>query len=69
MQELHNHGVTMLTLGQYLQPGLYHLPVQRYAAPAEFEELKLIAYEIGFMHAACGPLVRSSYAVDQQFNY
>ncbi|SUI38760.1 lipoic acid synthetase [Salmonella enterica subsp. enterica serovar Braenderup] len=56
MQELHDHGVTMLTLGQYLQPGPYHLPVQRYATPAEFEELRLIACEIGFTHATCGPL-------------
>ncbi|EMH2691489.1 lipoyl synthase, partial [Salmonella enterica] len=68
MQELHDHGVTMLTLGQYLQPGPYHLPVQRYATPAEFEELRLIACEIGFTHAACGPLVRSSYHAEQQFN-
>ncbi|ENV0654353.1 lipoyl synthase, partial [Salmonella enterica subsp. enterica serovar Braenderup] len=67
MQELHNHGVTMLTLGQYLQPGQNHIPVQRYAAPEEFEELRLIACEIGFTHAACGPLVRSSYHAEQQF--
>jgi lipoic acid synthetase len=66
MQDLRDHGVTMLTLGQYLQPSRHHLPVERYVPPAEFEELKEQAEAMGFTHAACGPLVRSSYHADLQ---
>ncbi|WP_221074231.1 lipoyl synthase [Agarivorans aestuarii] len=66
MQDLRDHGVTMLTLGQYLQPSRHHLPVERYVPPAEFEELKEKAEAMGFTHAACGPLVRSSYHADLQ---
>lgn len=66
MRDLRAHGVTMLTLGQYLQPSRHHLPVKRYVTPAEFEELKEQALAMGFTHAACGPLVRSSYHADLQ---
>ncbi|MFM2486330.1 lipoyl synthase [Celerinatantimonas yamalensis] len=66
MRDLRAHGVTMLTLGQYLQPSRHHLPVKRYVTPQEFEELKTQALEMGFTHAACGPLVRSSYHADLQ---
>ncbi|WP_163131299.1 lipoyl synthase [Agarivorans sp. Alg241-V36] len=66
MRDLRDHGVTMLTLGQYLQPSRHHLPVERYVPPAEFEELKEQAEAMGFTHAACGPLVRSSYHADLQ---
>ena len=40
MRDLRKHGVTMLTLGQYLQPSRHHLPVQRYVRPDEFEYMK-----------------------------
>ncbi|CUX96339.1 Lipoyl synthase [Candidatus Gullanella endobia] len=66
MRDLRNHGVTMLTLGQYLQPSRYHLPVKRYVSPQEFNEMKKEALAMGFTHAACGPLVRSSYRADLQ---
>lgn len=66
MRDLRQQGVTMLTLGQYLQPSRYHLPVQRYVSPSEFDELKEEAKAMGFKHAACGPLVRSSYYADLQ---
>jgi lipoate synthase len=66
LKDLRTHGVTMLTLGQYLQPSKYHLPVERYVTPQEFDELKSIALDIGFTHAACGPFVRSSYHADLQ---
>ncbi len=55
MRDLRRHGVTMLTLGQYLQPSRHHLPVQRYVSPEEFEEMKAEAMAMGFTHAACGP--------------
>lgn len=66
MRDLRAHGVTMLTLGQYLQPSRHHLPVQRYVSPEEFAEFKREALAMGFTHAACGPFVRSSYHADLQ---
>lgn len=66
MRDLRTHGVTMLTLGQYLQPSRHHLPVQRYVSPSDFDEMKTAAIKLGFTHAACGPLVRSSYHADLQ---
>lgn len=66
MRDLRAHGVTMLTLGQYLQPSRHHLPVERYVSPDEFAELKHEALAMGFTHAACGPFVRSSYHADLQ---
>ncbi|MFB2725959.1 MAG: lipoyl synthase [Shewanella sp.] len=66
LRDLREHKVEMLTLGQYLQPSKFHLPVERYVSPAEFDELKVLADELGFTHAACGPLVRSSYHADLQ---
>ena len=66
MQDLRGHGVTLLTLGQYLQPTRHHLPVERYVPPAEFSSLAETGYEIGFAHVASAPMVRSSYHADQQ---
>ncbi|MGU5679186.1 lipoyl synthase [Aeromonas allosaccharophila] len=66
LKDLREHGVNMLTLGQYLQPSRHHLPVKRYVPPAEFDELKDVAMALGFTHAACGPFVRSSYHADLQ---
>ncbi|MBD1575033.1 MULTISPECIES: lipoyl synthase [Vibrio] len=66
LKDLRAHGVTMLTLGQYLAPSRHHLPVERYVPPSEFDELKDIALDLGFTHAACGPFVRSSYHADMQ---
>ncbi|MFQ3221257.1 MAG: lipoic acid synthetase [Paraglaciecola sp.] len=66
LRDLREHNVDMLTVGQYLQPSEHHLPVKRYVPPAEFDALKAYADEIGFVHAASGPLVRSSYHADQQ---
>ncbi|KMT66193.1 lipoyl synthase [Catenovulum maritimum] len=66
LKDLREHNVEMLTLGQYLQPSRHHLPVKRYVHPKEFDELNDIANELGFEHAACGPMVRSSYHADKQ---
>jgi lipoyl synthase len=66
MRDLRVHGVDMLTVGQYLQPTSGHLPVQRYVEPATFKDYERAALAMGFAHAACGPLVRSSYHADQQ---
>ncbi|HEX7440134.1 MAG TPA: lipoyl synthase [Caldimonas sp.] len=66
MGDLRRHGVEMLTVGQYLQPRPGNLPVQRFVAPHQFEAIAAQALAMGFAHAACGPLVRSSYHADQQ---
>jgi len=66
MRDLRAHEVDMLTIGQYLQPSAHHLPVTRYVEPAVFDEFARRAQAMGFMHAACGPLVRSSYHADRQ---
>ncbi|MDP6916772.1 MAG: lipoyl synthase [SAR86 cluster bacterium] len=58
-------GVEILTLGQYLRPTLYHLPVERYVPPEEFLHYKNIAKEMGFKEVASGPMVRSSYRADK----
>ena len=63
---LRTQQVDMLTIGQYLQPSLNHLAVQRFVTPEEFENFGEIAESIGFTQAACGPLVRSSYHADLQ---
>ena len=61
MDDLRAHGVTVLTLGQYLRPSEAHLPVVEYVHPEKFAEFGKIAEQKGFVHVASGPLVRSSY--------
>ena len=65
MIDLRGVGISHLTIGQYLQPSLAHLPVQKYWTPEEFIELKAIALSIGFTHVESGALVRSSYHAGQ----
>jgi len=66
MQDLRAHNVSMLTLGQYLQPSVHHLPVMRYVEPQIFETLRQKAEAMGFNNTASGPMVRSSYHADVQ---
>jgi len=66
MRNLREHDCDMLTLGQYLQPSVHHLPLDRYVHPDEFERLGELGYALGFSHVASGPMVRSSYHADQQ---
>ncbi|MGR9106651.1 MAG: lipoyl synthase [Gammaproteobacteria bacterium] len=66
MRDLRSSRCSMLTLGQYLQPSLDHLPVRRYVSPEEFDELARSARKMGFAQVASGPLVRSSYHADLQ---
>jgi lipoic acid synthetase len=61
LQDLRDQGCDLLTIGQYLQPTLAHLPVQRYVSPAEFALWEERARQMGFKGVASGPLVRSSY--------
>lgn len=66
MRDLRANKVDMITIGQYLQPSDHHLPVLRYVEPVQFRKFEVLAREMGFAHAACGPMVRSSYHADQQ---
>ena len=66
MQDMRDHHIDMLTIGQYLAPSGHHLPVRRYVHPDTFKMFEAKAYEMGFQHAAVGAMVRSSYHADQQ---
>jgi lipoyl synthase len=61
MRDLRMAGCSVLTLGQYLQPGRNYLPVERFYRPEEFAEFREKALSLGFSHVVAGPLVRSSY--------
>jgi lipoic acid synthetase len=65
MRDLRNSNCDLLTLGQYLQPTLKHLPVVEFVSPEKFAEYKIVAEEMGFVHVASGPMVRSSYHADE----
>jgi len=61
LRDLRRHGVSIVTIGQYLRPTLQHLPVLRYVTPEQFAEYRRAAQELGFEHVESGPFVRSSY--------
>ena len=65
LEDLRRAGCDILTLGQYLQPTLRHLPVVEFVSPAKFEEYGRRAGKLGFVHVASGPMVRSSYHADE----
>jgi lipoic acid synthetase len=65
-RDLRSAGVSILTLGQYLQPSRAQVPVDRYVEPELFDRLGLEAKALGFAHVESGPLVRSSYHADAQ---
>ena len=68
MADLLECRVQILTLGQYLRPSRWHLPVARYYHPDEFQYWKQVGEEMGFVHVESGPLVRSSYLADRQLD-
>jgi lipoyl synthase len=61
IKDLYSTGCKILTIGQYLQPGLEHMPVVEYITPEKFEEYRLLALGTGFSFVECSPLVRSSF--------
>jgi len=67
MDDLLEAGVNMMNLGQYLQPSIHHLPVQKYWTPEEFASLKRTAQKKGLRFVEAGPLVRSSYHAGSQY--
>jgi lipoic acid synthetase len=68
LKDLRAHGVDIVTLGQYLRPTLNHLGVERFVAPAQFDEYRAAALALGFLECVSGPLVRSSYRAEQALN-
>jgi lipoic acid synthetase len=67
LSDLRSVGVDIVTLGQYLQPSLRHIPVTEYVTPEKFERVKVEAEKMGFLYVAAGPLVRSSYRAGENF--
>lgn len=65
LRDLKDAQVDILTIGQYLQPTINHVPIKRYYTPEEFNQLKEEALTMGFSHVESGPLVRSSYHAEQ----
>jgi lipoic acid synthetase len=65
LQDIYDHGVRLLTIGQYMAPTRDHVHTKRFVTPKEFEEFEAAAYKIGFEAVASGPLVRSSYRADK----
>ena len=65
LDDLRAHGCNWVTLGQYLQPSKYHIPVKRYVTPEQFDVFKEYALKLGFDEVASGPFVRSSYHADE----
>jgi lipoic acid synthetase len=66
MADIKDAGCDLLTMGQYLQPSKFHLPVDRWVTPEEFDEHAAFGMSIGFAHVEAGPLVRSSYHAGKQ---
>ena len=66
LADLAKHNVKMVTIGQYLQPSMDHLPVHTYHDPDYFERINQVAKQFNFSSIACGPFVRSSYHADIQ---
>ncbi|MBN1958946.1 MAG: lipoyl synthase [Desulfuromonadales bacterium] len=67
MADLRKHQCQLLTLGQYLAPTREHFPVARYVTPDEFAALAVDGKRLGFDHVESGPLVRSSYHAEEQY--
>ena len=67
MRDLRSIGVSILTMGQYLQPSSRHLPVMQYITPESFDWFAKVAKQMGFSYVAAGPLVRSSYRAGELF--
>lgn len=65
MRDLRAHHVDILTIGQYLAPSRFHMPVRRYVTPRQFDAWRAAGLAMGFREVVAGPLVRSSYQADQ----
>ena len=68
MHDLHTVGVSIITIGQYLQPSRKHLPVIEFITPEQFAKYKEIGLSLGFKHIESSPLVRSSYHAEKHIH-
>jgi lipoic acid synthetase len=68
IEDIYNTGCRILTLGQYLQPSLQHMPVETYVQPEKFSAYRHFALKKGFSHVESNPLVRSSYHAEKHIN-
>ena len=68
LEDLRKHDVDIVTMGQYMRPSKRHLAIKDFVEPAVFDELKQIAFDMGFLAVASSPLVRSSYKADFFYN-
>jgi len=69
LKDMHSNGVTIVTIGQYLQPTKKHLAVEEYITPEIFEKYKEEGFKIGFKFIESGPLVRSSYHAEKHVDH
>ncbi|MBI4441304.1 lipoyl synthase [Candidatus Woesearchaeota archaeon] len=67
MIDLRKNHVDIITIGQYLRPSKWHLPIAKFYRPEEFRSFEQEAQRLGFLFSACGPLVRSSYRAGELF--
>ena len=67
LEDLRKANVDFVTIGQYLQPTISHLPVKEYVSPDQFKYFESLAYKKGFSMVSASPLTRSSYHADQDF--
>ena len=65
MEDLRSVNVDIITLGQYLQPTVKHLPIAKFVTPERFKEYEEIGLKMGFRYVESGPLVRSSYHAEK----
>jgi lipoic acid synthetase len=65
MEDLRSVNVDIITLGQYLQPTVKHLPIAEFVTPERFKEYEEIGLKMGFRYVESGPLVRSSYHAEK----
>ena len=68
MHDLREVGVSIMTIGQYLQPSKKHLSVLEFITPAQFDKYRDIGLSLGFQHVESSPLVRSSYHAEKHIN-
>ncbi len=69
MKDLKSAGVDIITIGQYLRPDKWNIPVEKYYTPEEFDEFKRIGLDLGIKFIASGPMVRSSYRASDYLKF
>ena len=67
LRDMRSHLVDFVTIGQYLQPTIKHIGVDRFVSPSQFSAFKKIAYELGFLMVSSSPMTRSSFFAGDDF--